>query len=111
MIVLSFTLYRAQPRLRPEHVAAAVGLRSVEGRAVQVALVSLSVSLAAGLVHTWWGLGQVVAAGNAWVLAAWLLLAGGAYGLMHGVVAGRLARVLLVAGGILGVLAALGMAS
>jgi hypothetical protein len=50
--------------------------------AVRLALINLSVSLALILARVWWGLGQVVSGGLAWLAVAWLLLAASAYGPM-----------------------------
>lgn len=120
-ITLSFTLSRmptyrsplgidppqGRDKFSPAWVVAAMGLSALEWRSVQIALVALSVSLSAGLIRSWWGLGQVMADGITWALITWLFLAAGAYGLMQGAVARRLARALFLFACVIGAVAVL----
>jgi hypothetical protein len=99
LTISSFALSRLKSRLDLNQLSAGVGLWSLQWRSLQIALVALTASLSAGLIYAWWGLGQVMADGLAWASITWLLLAAGAYGLMRGAPASRLARALLVLAG------------
>jgi len=99
LTILSFMLSRLKGRLDLNQLSAGVGLWTLQWRSLQIALVAVTASLSAGLITTWWGLGQVMADGLAWALITWLLLAAGAYGLLQGAAPPRLARALLVLAG------------
>jgi hypothetical protein len=96
VIILSFALSRTRGQLSMDQLTAAAGLSALEWRSWRIALIALSVSLSAGLIRSWWGLGQVMAGGFVWALITWLLLVAGAYGLTQGALPRRPARVLLV---------------
>jgi hypothetical protein len=65
-------------------------------KAVHLALINLSVSLALVLVRSWWGLGQVVSGSLVWSVVAWLLLVAATYGLTQGGNSRRLWLALLI---------------
>ena len=96
MILLISALARMKERLSVDQLAAGIGLRALEWKSWQIALVALSVSASIGLIRAWWGTGQVMLGGNNWALITWLLVAASAIGLMQGATAPRLARVLVV---------------
>jgi hypothetical protein len=108
-ITLSFTLSRMRGQFFIHWLAAAAGLSTLEWRSWRIALVALGVSLSAGLIRSWWGLGQVMAGGFVWALITWLLLVAGAYGLTQGALRRRPARVLLVLAGVVAIVAAVTM--
>jgi hypothetical protein len=111
MILLSVTLIRARGRLPVAQLAAVMGLPGLEWRSWQIALVALSLSLSIGLIHTWWGLGQVMVGGFPWALITWLLLAAAAFGLIRGATPRRPARTLLVLAWLFGLVSVLTIAS
>lgn len=107
LIGLSFTLNRWPGRLSADRLAVAVRLPALEWWSVQIALVALSISLSMGLIHSWWGLGQVKVGGLTWALAIWLLITARAYSAIQGALSRRPARALLVLACLVGVVAAL----
>jgi hypothetical protein len=109
MIVLSFVLVRTADRLSDSQLFAARDLVSVAWWSIQVAMVALTLSLAAGLIRAWWGLGQVVAVDLRWALITWLLMSSGFYSLRQGALPRRLARGLLVLAALAGIAGVLAM--
>lgn len=110
MVLLIFALARIKERLSVDHLAAGIGLRALEWRSWQIALVALSISVSIGLIRTWWGTGQVMLGGNSWTMVTWLLVAASAVGLMQGATRARLARVLVVLACVVGVFSILTVA-
>jgi hypothetical protein len=110
MILLIFALGRMKERLSVDQWAAGLGLRGLEWRSWQIALVALSISISTGLLRAWWGTGQVLVDGIRWALITWLLVAASAVGLMQGGTRSRLARILLVLACVVGVVSVLAMA-
>ena len=110
MILLISALARMKERLSVDQLAAGIGLRALEWKSWQIALVALSVSVSIGLIRTWWGTGQVMLGGNNWALITWLLVAASAIGLMQGATAPRLARVLVVLACVVGAFSVLTVA-
>jgi hypothetical protein len=110
MILLIFALVRVRERLSVDQWAAGLGLRSLEWRAWQIALVALSISVSIGLLRAWWGTGQMLVGGLQWALITWLLVAASAVGLMQGATRSRLARTLLVLACVVGIVSVLVMA-
>jgi hypothetical protein len=109
MIVLSFTLARAADRLSEGQLSAAKDLALVEWRSLQVALIAITVSLSAGLIHAWWGLGHVLDGSFPWAPVTWLLMVSGLYALLQGALPRRSARGLLVLAALTGIMAVLAM--
>jgi hypothetical protein len=109
MIVLSFVLARAADRLSEGQLSAAKDLVSVEWLSLQVALVALTLSLSAGLIHAWWGLGHVLDGSFPWAPVTWLLMVSGLYALLQGALPRRSARGLLVLAALTGIMAVLAM--
>jgi hypothetical protein len=109
VITLVFAFSRMRDRLSVDQLSAAVGLLAVEWGSLRIALVALSVSLSVELIRSWWGRGQVMVGDSVWALITWLLLAGGAYGLMQGAIPRRPARALLVLASVTAVVAVLAM--
>jgi hypothetical protein len=110
LIILSFVLARMKNKVPGDRLTAAVGLSALVWRSCQIALIALSVSLWAGLIRSWWGLGQVMVDGLGWALVSWLLLVAGTYGLVQGAVFRGLARALLVLACAVGLVAVLMLA-
>jgi hypothetical protein len=110
MVLLISSLARFRQRLSVNQLAAGIGLRALEWKSWQTAVVALSISVSIGLIRAWWGTGQVMLGGNSWALVAWLLLAASAIGLMQGATRSRLSRVLVVLACAAGVFSVLTMA-
>jgi hypothetical protein len=110
MMVLSFGLSRTQETFSAEWLTAVTGLRKLEWRSTQIALIAVSLSLAAGLARAWWGLGRLMLGSSALALTTWLLLVASMYAQMQGSLSRRPARALLALASLMGILAALAMA-
>jgi hypothetical protein len=110
LITLSYILAWMKGKIPVDRLTAAAGLPALEWRSCQIALIALSISLWAGLIRSWWGLGQVIVDGSGWALVSWLLLVAGTYSLVQGAVPRGLARALLVLACAVGLAAALMMA-
>jgi hypothetical protein len=110
MMLLSFGLSRTRETFSAEWLTAVTGLRKLEWRSAQIALIAVSLSLAAGLARAWWGLGRLMPGGSVWALTTWLLLVASMYAQMQGAIPRRPARALLGLASVMGILAALAMA-
>jgi hypothetical protein len=82
----------------------------LEWRFTQIALIALSLSLAARLARAWWGLGQLMIGGFTWALITWLLLVASTYAQMQDAIPRRPARALFALASAMGILSALAMA-